>query len=139
MAKTLRPIDAARELGVTEETLRRWRRDGIGPPWTKEGKRPRYRSDLLHAGSYAVQGYVETFPLPMSGVVSAPQTGGTAVRDISDLSEAEKAALRAILEKAPVLPLEAGDDLEIHVDGVELDPAMMKALGQLGLLVRASR
>lgn len=133
MGKTLTPKQAAAELGKTTETLRRWRREGNvhAPPWTYEGGRPRYRSDLLHAGSYAVGGYVERFPAPKTEVI-----------DATDMSEPEKRLLEALLSKLPVQALEDGDDLFVVVDSDELDtsdPAALKALGTLAKMARGAR
>lgn len=64
MAQTLSPKQAAALLRKSLETLRRWRIQGKGPPFVMEGGKPRYRSDLLEAGSYPVQGRQVTFPLP---------------------------------------------------------------------------
>jgi hypothetical protein len=31
--------DTAQQLGQAERTLRKWRREGLGPPWVKIGRR----------------------------------------------------------------------------------------------------
>jgi hypothetical protein len=76
MAQTLAPKQAAALLGKSEETLRRWRVRGIGPPFVMEGGKPRYRSDLLEAGSYAVQGRQVVFPAPAPPEELLPELQG---------------------------------------------------------------
>ena len=75
MARILSPKQAAAILRKSEETLRRWRVQGIGPPFVIEGGRPRYRSDLLEAGSYNVQGKQVAFPVHAVQVPTAEELG----------------------------------------------------------------
>lgn len=64
MADHLTPDQAARELKVDVSTLRRWRKDKIGPPYVLNGGgRPRYRSDLLRPGSTRLKGLQLTWPI----------------------------------------------------------------------------
>ncbi len=83
MAKTLTPEQAAAVVGKTVETLRRWRRANIGPPFVMEGGKPRYRSDLLEAGSYETRGEQATFPTPAFSREGASK---------SDLTDGEEGA-----------------------------------------------
>ena len=39
----LRPQEAARQLGITEKTLRRWRSESYGPNYVRIGQGPRGR------------------------------------------------------------------------------------------------
>jgi excisionase family DNA binding protein len=39
----LTEVDVAELLKVSAGTLRRWRREGIGPPWLRLGRGVRYR------------------------------------------------------------------------------------------------
>ena len=39
--------EAAPELKKCQRTMQRWRRQGIGPPWTKIGNRIYYRVDAV--------------------------------------------------------------------------------------------
>ena len=133
MAKILTPnqvVDAFAKAGKTTtlNTLRRWRRTNIGPPWTMHGGKPVYRSDMIFPGDLPVQGYVDRFPAPKTEVI-----------DATNMSEPEKRLLEALLSKLPVQALEEGDDLFVVVDSDELDmsdPAALKALGTLAKLAR---
>ena len=57
-AKALSGTDSG---GKDEETLRRWRKKGVGPPFVEIGRIAYYRSDLL-AFDCPVQGKVDAFP-----------------------------------------------------------------------------
>jgi excisionase family DNA binding protein len=43
------PAETADYLQVTDSTLRRWRREGIGPAWLKLGRTVRYRPSDVRA------------------------------------------------------------------------------------------
>jgi predicted site-specific integrase-resolvase len=45
----LKPVEAARELRVTAQTLANWRHSGMGPPFVKLGAAVRYRYDAVVA------------------------------------------------------------------------------------------
>lgn len=45
----LRPVEAARELGVNPQTLSNWRHTGRGPEFVKLGAAVRYRYDAIVA------------------------------------------------------------------------------------------
>lgn len=105
MAQTLAPKQAAALLGKSEETLRRWRVQGKGPPFVMEGGKPRYRSDLLQAGTYAVQGRQVTFPAPAN-----PEETTTT----SDLHGADLAAGGAVPAHRVVAIIERWKRRELH-------------------------
>lgn len=101
--KTLTPQEAAGELNVTTETLRRWRVADIGPPFVMQGaNRPRYRADLLKPGDYTVGGRQDRFPPPKLEVI-----------DGSGLSAPERAMLDALLSKCDTSVFEPGDSLAL--------------------------
>lgn len=128
--KKLAPKEAAPLIGKTEETLRVWRRKNIGPPYVMEGGRPVYRSDLIEAGTYTVQGLQKQFP-----------TGKNEVIDASRLSDAEQKVLEGLLSKCPpAQTLDECDDLVIAVGSDEIDvsdPVTQRVLSDLAKLARA--
>lgn len=64
----LRPRDAARQLGITEKTLRRWRSESYGPRYVRLGQglrgRVAYRLEDLVGW---LKGRVEGEPQPKEG------------------------------------------------------------------------
>lgn len=102
MVEILPPKEVAHRLRVTEETLRRWRRANIGPPYVMQGGKPRYRSDLIHAGDYEAEGLQDKFPAPKVQVL-----------DASGLNEAEQQVLDGLLAKCPTAEWEQGSSLVI--------------------------
>lgn len=45
MDNLIKPIDLAKLLGVTTQTLTRWRKEGLGPEWIKLNGSVRYRRE----------------------------------------------------------------------------------------------
>lgn len=45
----LRPVDAARHLGITPDSLARWRTQGVGPAYSKAGRLVVYSMKALDA------------------------------------------------------------------------------------------
>lgn len=118
MGKILTPDQAAAELRMTNvETLRRWRRANIGPPFVIHGNKPKYRSDLLQPGTYAVCGRVDKFA-----------SAKIEVMDGANWTPAEAAMFDQILEKAPVMEWEVGDSLVLvsTMEDADLNNPLLK-------------
>jgi excisionase family DNA binding protein len=47
MAELLTDVEVAKELRVSLATVRRWRAEGIGPPWFRAGRAIRYSRRAL--------------------------------------------------------------------------------------------
>lgn len=45
MGELLTPKEVSATIKVSTETLARWRRQRVGPPWTKTGRQVRYRAE----------------------------------------------------------------------------------------------
>ncbi len=55
LANWMSDAELAAELDVTTVTLRRWRAQKIGPPWSKAGRRIRYHRPNIEAWLKAVE------------------------------------------------------------------------------------
>lgn len=75
MVEYLKPDQAAGILKVDVSTLRRWRKENIGPPYvlTSAG-RPCYRADLLHHGQTRLKGLQAVWPAENQTVVDPPES-----------------------------------------------------------------